>query len=260
MVEREYLDQFQNWEVVRRLAKIPPARIEQLIKIHSRLLGFQENSDERNVIIDVGFEFRQEWQNQKSTVLKEDVPQMFDEVQECILRLLEITEGEECSLEILGRDPFKKAEGEYLRDIKLIKIYEEALSLPANTYGVVAHELGHHYVATILHSPYGNFQIFEEGYAQGVARATQKSLSGKYQRPIFHKLALVNTYENLITARGIQKILPEIKSPESKLERFGLALYISRNRHSLGDLLFAHLEAERGPDIYRQILHGEFKW
>ncbi|MBI2103311.1 hypothetical protein HYT55_05695 [Candidatus Woesearchaeota archaeon] len=261
MVDSAYLDQFRNEEVVRRLAKIPPARIDELVKNYFLLCKelCPRAKNEEEMLIDIEFDLWDEQRDPKAAVSKNDVPDIFTEVQAVVDQMLGRVRGERCNLYVT-QHLLQEIDGLYLRGVRAIKINERVLASPANFRGVVAHEYSHHCFATGLQSPYSGFQIFEEGYANGVARAAQLYFSERDQNPLFKKRAFARTLGQLIKARAAPQKIPEPRytGPAAILD--DRAAYIAQNRHCLGNMLFAHLEAERGPDIYRQILQREFTW
>ncbi len=142
-----------------------------------------------------------------------------------------------------------KTRADYSNSREKIRRFLEEL-VPA-----LAHEYGHHILTTVggLGQPYHQFITAHERFAEGIARLVGKPLANQKENrnipyiPLSRaKLYLLRVPENL---RNIKK--------ERTL--FGETITL-QFPHELGTALFAVLEAERGPDIYRQILHGEFKW
>lgn len=170
---------------------------------------------------------------------------------------------EPCSLFIDGMYDFFIG---YFSNMREIRFGYDTLKKPLVELRVIfAHEYSHHVLWQMLNPiPHEDFTYLQECFAlgveSGIATVFDQSESITTHRGFTDELLIRNLREasKLITLQRKIKTIepPRIKNPDYWTTTFGVIDY----RHSVGAVLSFHLEAERGSDVYRKILHGEFKW
>ncbi len=254
MVNANYLEQFRNECALEYLAGIPETRITERLQHYHRNL--QKYFSEAAGIDDKRLESI-EWHDREmesDPVPAEEVQKIFAQVQAFTETTLGFSDKPKCTLNLF-EDKRLGFSGFYDRGTKSIELERGELYSFANLIGVLAHEHAHHCLATHLSAPYRRTEIFEEGYAEGMGRFAQLFFAEITKDERCRRLAWGSAFRHLKWGRTTPKELPP--------KTFGNVArdqYIDNNKHCLGGMLFDLLESERGPDIYRQILHGEFKW
>ncbi len=143
--------------------------------------------------------------------------------------------------------------GAYYPKQKKIFLESACLRSLSTLIPILAHEYGHHLIHSVLNISYEDHEIFDEGFAFGIERKTTRELAKKRDDELDQTLPNIRAKTSLLYSKSWRE-------RRSKMKSRGKRNSDRDNHHSLGSALFAVLEAERGPDIYRQILHGEFKW
>ena len=157
----------------------------------------------------------------------------------------------------------------YNRFSKKVTIPKRHYSLRTSFIPVAAHEYAHHVqreaeIKPSFSSP-RMFRIFHEGHAYGVERYIAEVYKQKENNPFFEFLISNRTIGELKNVylwscrfhkrEPKQDLLRAISSED--------AYYLRRrypNTHAMGNALFSIYEAEQGNRIYREMIHGRFKF
>ncbi len=230
MVDAGYLEQFENGRLFDYLKEVSSAQFEQYAEHYRQVLATQPIE-------------------KQASLPKTTLQNKFDEMKTIVDKLLGCRRTDKCSIELVSMD--ENVFGEYNKDVRTILLNRRLLTDPVELRITMAHEYAHHVLDTVFNLERSRFSLFDEGFAYGVERSAASTFTRKYARPQFTKGTLEGTIEDLqwISLHHPSEgyLLPE-------------NILVLLHANEFGDDLFAVLEAERGPDIYRQILHGEFKW
>lgn len=239
---REYLEQFRNRIVLERLRDFSEDQFNLASRIHlSRTLKYLERK--RRKI--------EEKDDYRDCLSEGRIECLYKDVKERCNTVLGVEDVKECHLNLSS-----DLSSRYKHYSKTIILRPEDYSSWSELGGAVAHEYSHHLLFTYLKCSYTScFEYFHEGYSMGVGRIIFGQLQQKDLEeddgPVGPRNLYLESPSLEVFSRKLARDLTVLKQDE---------WYIYGNKHSLGNALFAALEAERGPDIYRQILHGEFKW
>lgn len=242
MTSTDYLDQFYNEELLKQLQSRPLSEIEELLK------HYEEKYD---------FFLRSKKGNEKLRLFrKKEISELLTETKETLHSFLDLPNISEPKVVL---SPFLKIEeGEYDIEKQTIHVgtpswVEDWPSAKAAEVITFAHEYSHHITHCTLHPvPPHHFRLMDEGISLGLERVAADVFSERYHARGFQHFALKPIIESLEFANNW------LKSTRRNLPEHNL---LTRGEcYDLGSTTLALLEAERGTDIYRQILHGEFRW
>ncbi|MBI4152463.1 hypothetical protein HY495_02020 [Candidatus Woesearchaeota archaeon] len=238
MVNPEYLEQFRNGEVVSQL-QLRTAALERLKEDYAK-----RAADLRRRRVHSS-------ESLTEKLLPEAVPTIFAEVKTAVDTFMGVEDVTPCQL-LLGKPACL---AQYLAWEKRIILSPLAYSDYLNCFQTLVHEYAHHLLAVIIGSTYGGSEIFEEGFATGLEWKIAPDFSQHHQadKDWFEKMVVKDIASDLWRASSKLKR----RLPSSQPDR---GIYFDEHKYTFGSSLFVLLEAERGQDIYRQILHGEFKW
>lgn len=242
MTLTDYLDQFYNGELLKQLQSRPLSKIEELLKHYEEKYDFFLCSKKENEKLHL---FR-----------KKEISELFTETKEIINPFLDISDISEPTV-ILSSD-LSVEEGSYESEKQKIVVgapswAKDVLSSKAAQVVVFAHEYAHHITHCVLHPvPSYHFRLLDEGISLGLERVAADVFSERYHAQGFQHFALKPIIDGLEFANNWLK-----STRKNLLDSF---LLTRGECYNLGNVTLALLEAERGPEIYKQILQGKFKW
>lgn len=152
---------------------------------------------------------------------------------------------------------------EYDNQVKVIKIGQQK-TVPA------AHDVSHEYTHFIQevdsNLPYRGYPAFFEGHAEGVARNVSRNLSERHDNPAY-LYGYLEISSDLLRDGYIKGCRRNHTQPNKHLTKTFGAYFLSRtnpyslitcHRHEIGFAAFSIAEAIHGPNIYREVLAGNF--
>ncbi len=240
MVDADFLAAFMDDDLIEQLNGMPTSIVERAREHFERKYSFSLRGNS-------GQERRHQKQRQGT-----DIDEIFKEVKEELDRFVGIKNELRC--EVFIDRSLQGWEGRYDPNFLYIDVgyqpRKSGLSTPASQMTIVlAHEYAHHLTFCALKPvPQALFSTFIEGVAFGLERVAADLFTKKYASSAFQHFALRETIDLLEDFESVRQLSASPLSVSS---------YAC---HARGNALFAVLESERGQDIYRQILHGEFKW
>ncbi len=226
----EYLDSFTNRSLLKRLRKI-------------------SLFDLRSLSRDYRSSYPKKVKQLKDEIMTEnDFEHIFEEAKNIVDDILGVNENilkVEWEVTTSGRYYNENSYACYDPLMRRISINPVRVRFPTAAIAAFAHEYAHH----VLHSSFfcfmEDYTLFDEGFAFGIERRVGFNAS-EDQAGLLKRFTIRETCLHLDRTTHLLEMRQPFRNYSDKA--------------SAGNSFFAALEKERGPDIYRQILQGEFRW